>query len=389
MNLIPASIIMRRWYDALGRLKYGTLHFVTPKGERITFKGPLPGPEAEFAIQEWDVIRRMAVRGDVAMGEDYIAQKWTTDHVEHLFSLFLLNLEELEGFANGNRINRLALSLNNRLVRRNSRSGSRSNIMAHYDVGNDFYALWLDRTMTYSSALYAHGATTLEEAQRHKYQRILGKVESDSASILEVGCGWGGFAEEAVHANHRLTGLTISPAQHDFATKRLQGNADIRMQDYRDVQGTYDLIASIEMFEAVGEQYWPNYFQMLSARLAERGKAVIQTITIRDDLFALYRSRSDFVRHYVFPGGLLPSKQRFIEEAGRAGLRCTEAFSFGQDYATTLRQWIERFDAQRSNIKALGHSDAFIRNWQYYLGMCAAAFAIDRTDVVQMELVHA
>ena len=389
MNFIPTSLIIRRWYDALARLKQGTLHFVTPEGERLTFAASEPGPEATFAISEWDVIRRMVARGDIAMGEDFIAQKWTTDNIELLFSLFLLNLKELEGFANGNFINRMALSLHNHLVRRNNHEGSRANIKAHYDVGNAFYSLWLDRTMTYSSALFSRDNTSLEDAQINKYQRILDKAERDRASILEVGCGWGGFAEQAARADHQLTGLTISPAQHDFAKRRLQGSADIRMQDYRDVHGTFDMIVSIEMFEAVGERYWPAYFAMLNERLKKGGKAVIQTITIRDDLFKEYRTRSDFVRHYVFPGGMLPSKQRFREEASRAGMKCIEAFAFGQDYAATLRQWIARFDAQHASIKALGHDDAFIRNWQYYLGMCAAAFAIGRTDVAQMELVHA
>ena len=388
MNLIPTSIIISRWYQALGRLQYGTLHFVTPLGERIVFRGSAPGPEAEFAISEWDVIRRMIARGDIAMGEDYIAQKWTTDHIENLFSLFLLNLNELEDFADGTFINRMALSLRNHLIRRNSPTGSRKNIMAHYDVGNEFYSLWLDKTMTYSSALFKSTGTDLAQAQSNKYQRILGKAESSSASILEVGCGWGGFAEEAANANHKLTGLTISPAQHGFAQRRLQGNADIRMQDYRDVRGTFDMIVSIEMFEAVGERYWPTYFTMLSERLKRGGKAVIQTITVRDELFEEYRSCSDFIRHYVFPGGMLPSKQRFREEATRAGLKCVETFSFGQDYAETLRHWRARFDAQIGNIKALGHGDEFIRNWQYYLSMCAAAFAVGRTDVAQIELAH-
>ncbi len=389
MNLIPTSLVISRWYAALARLQHGTLHFITPGDERLTFRGTQPGPEATFAIREWDVIRRMVARGDIAMGEDYIAQKWETDHIENLFSLFLLNMDALQGFANGNAINRAALSLHNRLVRRNSTSGSRRNIMAHYDVGNEFYGLWLDKTMTYSSALFQNADTTLEQAQRNKYHRILGKAEIDRASILEVGCGWGGFAEEAVGANHQLTGLTISPAQHRFAQQRLQGSADIRIQDYRDVRGTFDMIVSIEMFEAVGERYWPVYFAMLAERLKRNGKAVVQTITVRDELFDAYRSCSDFIRHYVFPGGMLPSKQRFQQEAARAGLACVDHFSFGADYATTLRQWGTRFDAQIENIKLLGHSEAFIRNWRYYLGMCAAAFAVGRTDVVQIELVHA
>ncbi len=243
--------------------------------------------------------------------------------------------------------------------------------------------------MTYSSALYQGGAASLEDAQRNKYRRILGKFGRDGASVLEVGCGWGGFAEEASKASHRVTGLTISPAQHAYATERLQAAAEIRLQDYRDIRGQFDMIVSIEMFEAVGERYWPHYFTMLSERMKQGGKAIVQTITIGDDQFEDYRTRSDFVRHYVFPGGMLPSLKRFKEEAAKAGLRCIEAFSFGQDYAHTLRQWTTRFEEKRGEILALGYSEAFIRNWQFYLGVCTAAFAGNHTDVVQVELTHA
>lgn len=389
MSLIPASVVIHRWYDTLVKVRYGTLHFVTPAGERVTFHGPQPGPQAEFCISSWEVIRRMAERGDIAMGEDFIAGLWTTPDIEALFSFFLLNLDTLEGFANGNTIQRSLLALNNQFVRRNSREGSRRNIQAHYDVGNAFYSLWLDKTMTYSSALYAEKATPLEVAQINKYQRILDRIEGDHASVLEIGSGWGGFAEQAVARAHQLTGLTVSPAQYEYARARLGNAADIRLQDYRDTRGTFDAIVSIEMFEAVGERYWPVYFVQLRERLKRGGKAMVQTITIRDELFPAYRTRSDFVRHYVFPGGMLPSTQRFTEEAGKAGLRVTDNFTFGHDYAETLRQWSQRLRARRSDVRALGYDEKFLRNWDYYLGMCAAAFAVGRTDVSQFELVHA
>src|SRR5690606_20772198 len=223
-----------------------------------------------------------------------------------------------------------------------------------------------------------------------KYERILSRFDSPKADVLEIGCGWGGFAERASADSHRVTGLTISPAQHRFATERLKNTgAEIRLEDYRRSSGTFDNIVSIEMFEAVGEHYWPAYFHTVKERLKRGGRAVIQTITIRDELFAGYRTRSDFVRHYVFPGGMLPSLARFREEAEKAGLKFAGAFGFGRDYARTLREWLTAMQAQESAIKALGHDDQFLRNWEFYLGICAAAFEVERTDVVQVELVNA
>ncbi len=243
--------------------------------------------------------------------------------------------------------------------------------------------------MTYSSALETDTAPTLESAQQNKYGRILSRFEQDNASVLEIGCGWGGFVEQAAASNHRVTGLTVSPSQCEYSQKRLGNQAEIRLQDYRDVRGTYDMIVSIEMFEAVGEQYWSSYFSQLRDRLKKGGKAVVQTITIRDELFDAYRTRSDFIRHYVFPGGMLPSTRRFKEEASKAGLSLTDQFFFGQDYAETLRQWNARLTARRGEVLALGYDERFLRNWHYYLGMCAAAFAVGRTDVAQFELAHA
>jgi cyclopropane-fatty-acyl-phospholipid synthase len=389
MNKIASSIIEARWLEALSRLEFGTLEFVAPNGEVHNAAGRKPGPRACFAIHDWNVLSRVMTRGDIALGEEYIAGAWETDDIEKLVTLFLMNMGALEEYANGKLFARLALMIQDRFVRRNSLAGSKRNIEAHYDVGNNFYSLWLDKSMTYSSGLFGNTATSLEEAQGNKYERILSKFLKPCSSVLEIGCGWGGFAERAAAHGHRLTGLTISPAQYQLARERLKGAADILLEDYRKARGLFDMIVSIEMFEAVGEQYWPQYFRTVAERLKRGGRAVIQTITIRDELFASYRLRSDFIRHYVFPGGMLPSLQRFREDAERAGLKVVDAFSFGKDYAKTLREWSLRMRARSQEIMALGHDERFLRNWQYYLGICAAAFNAERTDVVQVELVNA
>ena len=388
MALIPASYIEKSWRKAIGALEFGTLEFIAPNGEVTLCRGANPGPSARFHIHEWDVLRRIMARGDIGLGEEYIAGSWDTDSVENLVSLFLLNLDHFDKFSDGNMLNRIAFVIHNALVRRNSISGSSRNIKDHYDVGNDFYSLWLDQSMTYSSALY-NGTADLYRAQQNKYERILSKFHAPRSSVLEIGCGWGGFAERAAADNHNVTGLTISPAQHKFATARLGGAADIKLQDYRLTKGSFDNIVSIEMFEAVGEHYWPAYFSCVAERLKRGGRAVIQTITIRDELFAGYRTRSDFVRHYVFPGGMLPSLARFREEAEKAGLKFAGAFGFGKDYARTLREWLVRMQGAESQIRALGHDQHFLRNWEFYLGICAATFEVARTDVVQVELVNA
>ncbi len=365
----------------------GSIIFIAPGGEAFEFVGAEAGPAVHFRILYWCVIERLVARGDIGLGEDFIAGAWETPDLETLISFFLLNMDELEGFAHGSFLNRFAFTLHNTLVRRNSLSGSKRNIEAHYDVGNDFYALWLDETMTYSSALFASNES-LPQAQRRKYERILSRLNG-SESVLEIGCGWGGFAEQAADAGYDVTGLTISPSQHAFATNRLNSKADIRLQDYREVRGKFDSIVSIEMIEAVGERYWPNYFHTLSERLKSGGHAMIQAIVMPDDLFAGYRRRSDFIRHYVFPGGMLPSVARLSEEAGRAGLKVVDTYRFGHDYAKTLRLWSERMTACEAQIRALGHDDRFLRNWQFYFGICAAAFSVGRTDVVQLEFANA
>jgi cyclopropane-fatty-acyl-phospholipid synthase len=388
MSLIPASYIEKSWRKALSRLEVGQLEFIAPNGEVTHARGAQPGPSARFQVQDWDVLRRIMARGDIGLGEEYIAGSWQTDSVERLVSLFLLNLDHFSDFSDGNVFNRLGFVIHNALVRRNSIAGSARNIQDHYDVGNEFYSLWLDKSMTYSSALY-NGSQELYRAQQNKYERILSKFTNKKADVLEIGCGWGGFAERAAADSHNVTGLTISPSQYKFACERLNGAADIKLQDYRRCQGRFDNIVSIEMFEAVGEHYWPAYFATVAERLKRGGRAVIQTITIKDELFAGYRTRSDFVRHYVFPGGMLPSLTRFREEAEKAGLKFAGAFGFGKDYARTLREWLTQMQNAEPQIKALGHDQQFLRNWEFYLGICAATFEVARTDVVQVELVNA
>lgn len=386
---VTDSFIEKRWYDVLTRLDCGTLEFVAPNGETRIAKGARPGPSAKFVLHDWSVLSHVRQRGDIALGEDYVDGAWETDDIDRLIQLFLLNMDVLAAHAHGGFFNRMALVISDRFLRRNSVTGAKRNIEAHYDVGNDFYALWLDQSMTYSSGLYGADKVTLEAAQSNKYERILERIAGCGRSVLEIGCGWGGFAEKAAAAGRAVTGLTISPAQYRFAAERLKGAAEILLKDYRDVKGAFDSIVSIEMFEAVGEQYWPQYFRTVAERLKRGGRALIQTITVRDDLFAGYRLRSDFIRHYVFPGGMLPSLKRFGEEAGRAGLKVADQFAFGKDYAKTLREWSARMKAHTADIKAMGHDDRFLRNWQYYLNICAASFETGRTDVVQVELVHA
>jgi cyclopropane-fatty-acyl-phospholipid synthase len=366
----------------------GALELVTPDGTTHHFKGSKPGAQGVWHIYDWKVVEALASRGDIGLGETYTDGLWDSPDLDTLFQLFIDNLDGLDRYAHGNLFSRLWFVLTNRVLRRNSVSGSSGNIRSHYDVGNEFYKLWLDPSMTYSSALY-DGTHSLEEAQLNKYQRILNNIESSRKNILEVGCGWGGFAEQAARQGHNLTGITISPEQHAFASSRMQNRAAIKLQDYRHTGGTFDAIVSIEMFEAVGMQYWGTYFQTLKKRMDRDGVAMVQAITVKDHAFDSYVTQSDYIRHYVFPGGMLPSLKRLREAAGEAGLSCKDVFCFGQDYARTLRDWLIRFNHAEPEIRQLGHDTRFIRSWRLYLSMCAASFARERTNVMQVKLVHA
>ena len=278
-------------------------------------------------------------------------------------------------------------------LRANTKRGSRRNISYHYDLGNEFYSLWLDKTMTYSSALFSGQGETLEQAQQNKYASICDRMglERDN-HVLEIGCGWGGFAEYAIRERGaRVTGLTLSREQHDFAKKRLfeaglAERADIVMRDYRDERGSYDGIASIEMFEAVGEKYWPTYFKAVLDRLKPGRAASIQMITIADNLWGQYRRSTDFIQKYIFPGGMLspPSVARRIAEG--AGLHFVGSIEFGESYSRTLRTWYDDFNARWEEVSALGFDERFRRMWNFYLAGCAACFESGTTDVTQMTL---
>jgi cyclopropane-fatty-acyl-phospholipid synthase len=368
------------------RLHEGRLTLRTPDGARYEFGNS--GPQAEMNIRDWSAISAMAAHGQVGLGEAYVHGLWDTPSIEGLVSLAMLNRDNLGAYDKASRLSSLKYRLLDTVLRANSRSGARKNIRAHYDVGNEFYQLWLDEGMTYSSGLFAGGDDDLGSAQRRKNSRALSRL-NDGEQVLEVGCGWGGFADHAASEGRNVTGITISRNQHSSAECRLDGRAEIQLRDYRDVHGHYDNIVSIEMIEAVGARYWPSYFSMLKRNLAEDGRVLLQAITVQDSFFAAYKSSSDYIRQYVFPGGMLLSDSVIAAQAQQAGLRVRDSFSFGEDYARTCRIWAKRLVAQRARILDMGYSNSFFRNWQYYLEICAASFAIGHTNVVQVELDHA
>ncbi len=386
-----------RWaLRLLARLEHGTLDVRFPDGQRVAFGSG--SPRAQIELANWNVFGAALRSGDIGFAEGFIAGDWTTTDLRELLALFVRNRAALQRFVYGSFWGRLAYRLRH-LRNRNTRANARNNIHAHYDLGNDFYALWLDPTMSYSSALFGADARVaiapvredaLAAAQHAKYARVLDELQlAPGARILEIGCGWGGFAEVAARAGHAVTGLTLSRAQLDYARTRLRSRgleADLRLQDYRDEQGRYDGVASIEMFEAVGEAYWPTYFDTLARCLKPGARACVQTIVIADALFERYRRGTDFIQQYVFPGGMLPSPRAFEEHAARAGLQIVGRLPFGRDYAITLASWRARFTARLDAVRALGFDECFVRLWSFYLAYCEAAFAEGDTDVVQYTL---
>jgi cyclopropane-fatty-acyl-phospholipid synthase len=370
----------------------GSLTFILPDSQTIRLQGDTPGPDARLIVQDYRFVRRALVSGDIGFAEGYMAGEWDTPDLAALLGAFSANFDNLRRLACGNPLARLFHAFSHAL-HRNSRRGSKRNIHAHYDLGNDFYARWLDRTMTYSSARFEAPGQPLADAQRNKYAALARSIDlRPGHTVLEIGCGWGGFAEYAAkEIGARVTGVTISQAQYDFARKRLfdQGlsdQAEIKLIDYRDIRGRFDRVASIEMFEAVGEKYWPAYFGKIRSVLAPGGKAGLQIITIRDHDFESYRRRADFIQKYIFPGGMLPSEQRLRQETSRAGLGWDGASRFGQDYADTLALWLRNFDSAWEGIAPLGFDERFRRLWRFYLAYCEAGFRTGRTDVIQLAL---
>lgn len=372
--------------SACERLRDGQLTLRTPEGERYQFGSS--GPEADMVIRDWSAVSAMAAHGQVGLGETYVKGLWDTQSIETLMSVAMRNREHLNAYDHAGPFNRLKFRLVDTVLRGNSRRGSRKNIRSHYDVGNEFYALWLDDGMTYSSALFDRADDDLYRAQSNKYARVLSRLGSGE-STLEIGCGWGGFAELAAEDGRDVTGVTISRNQHSYAECRLDGRADIQLRDYRDIRGQYDNIVSIEMIEAVGARYWPSYFSVLKQNLAEGGRVLLQAITVKDSFFDTYKTSSDYIRQYVFPGGMLLSDRVIDTHATDVGLRVLDNYAFGQDYAKTCRIWAERLGAKKRRIAEMGYSEEFYRNWQYYLEICAASFAVGHTNVVQVQLAHA
>ncbi|MBI1684362.1 SAM-dependent methyltransferase [Caulobacter hibisci] len=371
----------------------GSLTFVLPTGQPLRIDGKTPGPDAVIRVHDYRFIRRAFASGDIGFAEGYMAGEWETPDLSAVLTAFALNFDKLSALVRGNPLMRLANLLFHR-TNRNDREGSKRNIHAHYDLGNAFYSQWLDPTMTYSSALYDRDPNArLEAAQARKYEALAQSIGlTPDKHVLEIGCGWGGFVEYAAKkVGARVTAVTISKAQHDFARRRLfalglADKVDIRLMDYRDVEGRFDGVASIEMFEAVGEEYWPTYFDKVHDLLAPSGRAGLQIITIRDELFAHYRKQTDFIQRYVFPGGMLPSETRLKQETDRAGLSWENVRRFGQDYADTLADWNRRFETAWDDIRPLGFDERFRRLWKFYLAYCEAGFRTERTNVIQLGL---
>jgi len=373
----------------LSRLEHGSLKLECPDGKLLKFGNE--DPAVTLSLSSWEPFLAAIRSGDIGFAESYLQGEWQTDNLAKLIELFIHNRNALESAIYGSWWGSLLYRIKH-LFNRNSRAGSRRNIHAHYDIGNSFYTLWLDPSMTYSSALFAQPEFTLQQAQYAKYERIFSEINGDADSrILEIGCGWGGFAELAAKKGARITGLTLSTEQLDFAQKRLNDagvseRTELRLQDYRDTDGEYDGIASIEMFEAVGEEYWDSYFACIAKNLKTGGRACIQTITIADDLFERYRKGTDFIQQYIFPGGMLPSPSIFRAHAQRHGLSVVNELAFGLDYARTLRLWDHAFEEALPAVQAQGFDERFIRTWKFYLAYCEAGFRAGSIDLFQFTL---
>jgi cyclopropane-fatty-acyl-phospholipid synthase len=393
-NRAPRGFQARLLANVLKHLHWGSLRLITPDGQVMDFRGSAPGAHGELRILHWRFARRVLQGAEIGFAEAYRDGLFESPDLTALLAVLSNNYLALEA---GLPLGKWIMGIHRRLhvLRKNTRRGSRRNIHAHYDLGNDFYQQWLDPGMTYSSAMFAEAGdrSCLNSAQTAKYDHILDQLNLPAgAHILEVGCGWGAFAEHAARTRGiKVTGITISRAQYEYARARIRAagldrQVEIRLMDYRDVPGQFDGIVSIEMFEAVGEEFWPIYFRTLRERLKAGGQAVIQTITIAEDKFDLYRRTTDFIREFIFPGGLLPSPSRFVMEAQRAGFIEAGRRSFGTDYAETLRRWRSAFDAAGHKVHALGFDERFQRLWRFYLTYCEVGFDQRLTDVSQFHL---
>ncbi len=379
---------------ALKNIRYGSLTIIDQGGTQSRFYGDQPGPTATLRIHRASrLMRQLILRGAEGFAESYLDGDWETPNLRALLQLLALNERQLKQMDRGNPLAK-GIHRAQHLFRRNSRRGSKRNIAFHYDLGNEFYRLWLDETMTYSSAIFRQASDSLADAQRHKIDRILQLINPKPGDhILEIGCGWGSFAIAAAKLGCRVTGLTLSTEQLAWAQRKVreagvEDRVQLRLQDYRDLDERFDHIVSIEMFEAVGERYWPGYFDTLKHCLAPGGRAALQVITIDDDYFHHYRESADFIQLHIFPGGMLPSIPIFDTNANEAGLQVSGRFTFGLDYAETLRRWDDRVRSATHRMEAQGYDQRFLRLWHYYLAYCEAGFRTRRIDVMQVVLEH-
>ncbi len=382
---VPTSGLARIIAGAIPRPRTGRLVLVLPNGARIEHAGDDPGPVAAITFNRWRGLWRMRLNGERGFADGFLDADWTARDLPALLAFFAANESVFSASARNTRLANLRHRIQH-TSHANTRRGSRRNIAAHYDLGNAFYEHWLDRGMNYSSALYS-GDATLEAAQDAKLDRVVKLLEVDSAkTVLEIGCGWGALAERLVDQCAEFTGVTLSREQLAYARERLDQRADgrppsLRLEDYRDIAGRFDRIASIEMLEAVGERYWPLYFERLHALLAPGGIAVLQVITIAEGRFEHYRNHPDFIQRHIFPGGMLPTARRVEAEAARAGLVLDARQDFGESYARTLAEWRRRFLAAWGEIRTLGFDERFRRMWEYYLAYCETGFSSGRIDV--------
>jgi len=380
------SLIGRLVERAIPALPAGQLRLTLPNGDAIERRSDRPGPDAVMAVHRWRALWRILRDGEHGFADSYLDGDWSTPELGHLLELCLQNEAALTGKG---AFDRLGL-VRNRLqhwLRGNTRRGSQRNIAAHYDLGNDFFRPWLDDGMNYSAALYAN-CDTLERAQSAKLDRAAALLDLNGGErVLEIGCGWGALAERLIRRyGAHVSGITLSSEQLAYARTRLAGEveggrADLRLQDYRDVAGRFDRIASIEMIEAVGERYWPSYFGKIRDCLAHGGVALIQAITIDERRFAAYRKRPDFIQRYIFPGGVLPTFAIIEREAARAGLKLVHHEAFSDSYVRTLREWRDRFLHAWPKIEPLGFNERFRRMWEFYLAYCEVGFRVGTINV--------
>jgi cyclopropane-fatty-acyl-phospholipid synthase len=373
----------------LEKIQNGYLKIITPDNKIIEIGDKNSEIQADIKICDWEFVDLILLQGDIGFGKAYIEEIFKTTKLDKLLDFITANQQQLEPLFHSN-ILYSAFFLIKNLFKKNSLKGSKKNIEYHYDLGNDFYSLWLDKTMSYSSGVFK-GDCSLTESQKNKYNHILDKINPNGKNILEIGCGWGGFITEASKRGYYVKGLTLSNEQKSYTDNLIKENslqADIFLQDYRLEKGKFDNIVSIEMFEAVGRDYWNEYFTKIKECLKKDGRAVIQTIVIDDPYYNKYLKTSDYIREYIFPGGFLPSPNIFKKLAQDNDLKIIDEFKFANSYKITLLKWLDNFNDKKSEILKLGYSEKFFRKWQFYLAYCAAGFSSKRTNIIQYCLTH-